>query len=516
MNLLIGLIFSVINFLFQIRPRIYNRYFGVDTWRNLSIADYIRDHKRLPDFLPKYMIRGPYDYPPFICILLALFPKKFIEDYQGFISPFIDSIHNFFVFIVSYLLTAGDIRISILVQLIHILTPSVVMENSSLTARGLGSFMFSLSFLSIIFYSVYNSFPLLIAAIFFTVILLFTQKMAVQTLFFLCIFFSLIEFNILYIGIFLISVLLAIIVSGGFYLRVLKGQLAVLKYFRIIINDRYAHQVRGNTPVLQSRDFVSKVNSMIGRYPILALVSANPFMFIAFIIGIVSLFNPGLGFGTVPDLRSEARRIGTVPLFLFTNKFILWIMTLYILGLATAQIKPLQFLGEGVKYLTYGVFPAAFIISLSVFSCSNNLFSLFVILTMAGCLLQILILQNNAIIKDSMRTVTPGLRNIMNYLQNTQGEVRLATMPFSLSDTVAYFTKCNILSSDSGYVLGNSKDYLDYYPVIKKPLDEIFEKYKINYLLINENYVKVEELPLREKNVVLKEEQFYLLKTKYD
>lgn len=502
MNLLIGLIFSVINFLFQIRPRIYNRYFGVDTWRNLSIADYIRDHKRLPDFLPKYMISGPYDYPPFICILLALLPKKFVEEYQGFISPFIDSIHNFFVFIVSYLLT-GDIRISILVQLIHILTPGVVMENSSLTARGLGSFMFSLSFLSAVLYSVYNSFPLLIAAIFFTVILLFTQKMASQTMFFICIFFSLIEFNILYIGIFLISVLLAVIVSAGFYLRVLKGQLAVLKYFRIIIKDRYAHQVRGNTPALQSKDFVGKINWMIGKYPILALVSANPFMFIVFIIGIASLFYPALG-------------PGTVPVSIFTNKFILWIMALYIFGFATAQIKPLQFLGEGVKYLTYGVFPAAFIISLNVFSYANNFFSLFVILTMVGCLLQILILQNNAIIKDNMRTVTPKLRNIMNYLQNIQGEVRLATMPFSLSDTVAYFTKCNILSSDSGYVLGNSQDYLDYYPVIRKPLDEIFEKYKINYLLINENYVKIEELPLKEKNVILKEDLFYLLKTKYD
>src|SRR3989338_5313940 len=110
MNIFIGLVFSMFNFIFQIRPRLYNRYFGVDTWRNLSIADYIREHKKLPDYLPKYMLKGPFDYPPVICIISALLPKNFVEKYNGFISPFIDSVHNFFLFVFSYYLT-GNITI---------------------------------------------------------------------------------------------------------------------------------------------------------------------------------------------------------------------------------------------------------------------------------------------------------------------------------------------------------------------------------------------------------------------
>jgi len=103
--ILSGIAVSLLGYLIQVRPRFYNRYFGVDTWRNLSISDYIRTHKRLPEELPKYMLKGPFDYPPFLNIILALLPKKFVEDYQGFISPIFDTINNILIFIVTYILT---------------------------------------------------------------------------------------------------------------------------------------------------------------------------------------------------------------------------------------------------------------------------------------------------------------------------------------------------------------------------------------------------------------------------
>ena len=148
-----GLGISLFGYLIQTRPRFYNRFFGVDTWRNLSIADYIRAHKELPQQLPKYILKGPFDYPPFLNILLAILPKKFVEDCQGFISPVFDCLNNFIVFTLTFILTK-DLSIAAFAQLIYIVTPMIVMENASLNARSLGGLLFSLSFLSALFYSI--------------------------------------------------------------------------------------------------------------------------------------------------------------------------------------------------------------------------------------------------------------------------------------------------------------------------------------------------------------------------
>lgn len=173
--ILSGLGVSLFGYLIQVRPRFYNRYFGVDTWRNLSIADYIRAHKELPHQLPKYMLKGPFDYPPFLNILLALLPKKFVEDYQGFISPAFDCLNSFIVFTLTFILTKG-LAIAVFAQLVYMLTPMIVIENSSLNARSLGGLLFSLAFLSTIFYSV-NPRPLLfILAVVFTTALLFLKR----------------------------------------------------------------------------------------------------------------------------------------------------------------------------------------------------------------------------------------------------------------------------------------------------------------------------------------------------
>lgn len=499
-----GLIISLLGYILQVRPRFYNRYFGVDTWRNLSIADYIRTHKRLPQQLPKYMLEGPFDYPPFLNIILALLPKKFVEDYQGFISPFFDTINNIIVFIVSYILTK-DLSVAIFSQLIYILSPILVIENASLNARSLGSLFFYLAFLSTIFYSINHSPFLFLCAILFTTLLLFSQKMAAQTLFFLSLFFSVIEQNFIYLFILSISVILAIVVSRGFYMRILVGQLSVLKYFRMIIKNRYAHQVRGVIPASKNRDFIDMLKTTIREYPLFALVGSCPLITIGFLISLWLLIFPQNTF-----------LIYYPGLSLISYKFALWVVVLYGLGIITAQIRPFQFLGEGIKYLVYAGLPASFIISITTFDLfinrGNTVLLIFIICILFLSLIQIFLLQNKAVINDITRSVTPALRRIMDFLQRQSSQINLATIPFSLSDCIAYFTKSNILSSDSAYVLGNNPDYLDYYPVLRRPLEEILNKHNINYLLIDKNYVNLDELKLSRIKVVLEEGNLCLIK----
>ncbi|MDD4979707.1 MAG: hypothetical protein PHC54_00345 [Candidatus Omnitrophica bacterium] len=502
--ILLGIAVALLGYLIQVRPRFYNRYFGVDTWRNLAIADYIRTYKRLPDQLPKYMLKGPFDYPPFLNIILALLPKKFIENYQGFISPVFDALNNILVFTVTYILTR-DLAVAVFAQLVYMASPLIAIENTSLNARSLGSLLFTLAFLSAVFYSINHAPQFFVWAVIFTTLLLFSQKMAAQTLFLLSLFLGLIERNPVYLVILGISVMLAIIFSRGFYIRILTGQLSVLKYFRMIIKNRYAHQVRGVIPAAKNRDFIDGLKNTIRKYPLFALAASCPLTTMGFLISLWLLIFPRNTF-----------LMHYPGLSLITHKFVLWIVVLYGLGIITAQLGPFQFLGEGIKYLVYAVLPASFIISITVFDLfthkGNAFLLIFIICLLPLSLAQIILLQNKAVIKDITRSVTPALRKMMDFLDEQSTQVKLATIPFSLSDCVAYFTKSDILSSDSAYVLGNNPDYLDYYPVLRRPLEEILNKHKINYLLIDKNYVSLGELNLTATNVVLEEANLCLIK----
>ena len=499
-----GLGISLFGYLIQTRPRFYNRFFGVDTWRNLSIADYIRAHKELPQQLPKYILKGPFDYPPFLNILLAILPKKFVEDCQGFISPVFDCLNNFIVFTLTFILTK-DLSIAAFAQLIYIVTPMIVMENASLNARSLGGLLFSLSFLSALFYSINPSPFLFILAIVFTTVLLFSQKMAAQTLFFLSLAVSILEKNFIYLLIIAISLITAIFISRGFYIKIMAGQLSVLKYFRMIIKDRYSHQLRGALPASRNKDFIEGIKATIREYPLFALIASCPLIAVGFLMAVWILLYPGNSF-----------LMHYPGLSLISHKFALWLVILYSFGIITAQIKPFQFLGEGMKYLAYAALPSSFIISVTAFDLlinRGNPSLLFLIICIAFLsLLQILFLQNKGVIKDNTRTITASLRQVMDFLQKQPAEVRLATIPFSLSDAAAYFTKSNILSSDSAYVLAHNPDYLDYYPVLRKPLEEILNKHNMNFLLIDKNYVGLKELNLSRINILLEAGNLCLLK----
>ena len=97
---LYGLVIPVLSFFLQVWPRLINRYFGVDTWRHLMVADYVRENRHLPESMKsRYILPAPFGYPPVIVILLAIFPKKIAEKFQFVFSPLFDSFSNYFIFV---------------------------------------------------------------------------------------------------------------------------------------------------------------------------------------------------------------------------------------------------------------------------------------------------------------------------------------------------------------------------------------------------------------------------------
>ena len=500
MFLLVGIAIAAVSFIIQIRPRISVRYFGVDGWRHLMVADYIRENKHYPKWMDKFLIESPSDYPPGLRFLLAVFPKEFIKKYEWLVCPAIDFIHNLFILGVVYYLSHSLI-LAVLAQIIYLSAPLTIMENSNLSARSLASLLFSLTFIGILLFSISGGWLLFIYCVAMVCILLLSHRMSVQTLLFTCIFFSIYELSITYIGIYLLGTLLAVIVSKGFYLKILRGHLAVIEYYKQNLKFRYAHEVKGLPKKGEkSDDMVFNLYQKVRSAPFIAVFAANPAVVLIFIFIVLRAINGDVVYESMPQI--------------LVAKFVSWAIFLLAVGIIIRSFKCVEHMGEGERYIEYAGLPIAVIGSLTVY----YLYSLNPILTVIAFIFLIIFtelipafyIQQKVIIDDKERSVSKDLREIFDYIDKIEGEVRLMCIPHLMSTPVMYFTKAKTLSTDSA--IAHITDLADVLPVIRKPLKEIFKKYNINYLLLNEHYAKFDELKLDKNDVkVISQKGIFLL-----
>src|SRR3989344_4496295 len=226
MILISSLIIPILLFFFESYPRFINKYFGVDVWTRLIETDHVRkNNHKMPGKITKgFIINGFFDYPPLFPFLLSFIPKKTLEQFQGFVAPFFDAIHCLVVFLISFQLT-GKLEISLLSQFIYMLTPLIVLENSYLTPRSFGYLNFTLALYPLLIYSVSPKLIYLLIGFIFSVVIFLSHRFATQSFLFAILLFSFLDQTLFYMFIFTLSLLTAILVTKGYYLKVLKGHL---------------------------------------------------------------------------------------------------------------------------------------------------------------------------------------------------------------------------------------------------------------------------------------------------
>jgi len=490
MVFLIGILTALAGYLLESWPRWRVRYFGIDTWRHLMVADFIRREKRFPKTLPeKYILPEASDYPPLFRLLLAFFPKKFLENWQGFISPAFDFLHSLFLYFFVYSLTR-NVAIACMAQIAYVANPLIVMENSNLTTRPVASLLFSLSFVPLLYYAHFGGGGMLAFALIGMTILILTHRFALQGLVALTLSFVILQKSWIPLAVLLVSMALAVIVTKGFYLKVLWGHIQMLNWWRLNIHNRYAHQVRGLIKKGEkSPDIVFRMYQFVLRLPPIAVLAAIPC--VVFAVAVVLWYY----FGWV---IADFSRMG-IPSQIFESLG-LWALTLMCVGIFIRSFKFVEWAGEGERYMEFGAFPTAILTSLFVWNVYRVwptwlVFAGFGLFILIGGLLPAIFLQKKVIIDSKDRSIGPDMRNCFQFVkEHLKGEVRMATIPLGLADSMMYFTQAKVFSTDSS--LAHYNHYSDFFPVIQKPLNEIFDKYQVNTLFLNQNYAKVEELPL--------------------
>lgn len=472
--ILLAFIIPIIAFLFEAYPRFLNRKFGVDIWTHLLYLKEYHKQKGIPKKIKNgFLIPGNYDYPPIFIIILSKFPFKLVEKYEFLFSPFFDSLLIILIFHISFYLT-GNLFLSLVTQMIYTLTPIIVLENSSATPRSLGYSLFTILFLSLFLFIRDKQFFFLFPAILSGTLIFLSHRFTTQGFLFFSVFFTILEKNPVYVGTFILSFILAIILSKGFYLKVLKGHIGNLKFWADNINYRFSHQVKGTYKEHKTKDFIFRLYNEFLKFPPFVLTITNPWTLSAFFM---------LFFAFPQDY--------------FIQRLVFWVVFSYVLALSTSWIPQLRFLGEGQRYLELSAFPTALLASMTFFQYLKtdfkNILLLYYMLVAIVSFITIVVIQRKGIIKDKLRTVTTDMEKMFDFLRSLKEKPKLLCIPHQITTSTIYHTGCPVFVNANYSTINKISEV---YPYIRKPIRKIMRKYNLDMILLNEEYAKIEDLKL--------------------
>lgn len=498
---LAGFIIPIVSFFLQSYPRFFNKTFGVDVWTRFLEIDLVRknNHKIPSDINDGFILRGNFDYPPLFPIVLSFFPKKTLENIQGFVAPFFDALHCTVVFFLAYFLT-GRIEIAILAQVIYMVIPIVALENSYLAPRSFGYLFFTLALFPLLYYST-NSQPIfLLVGFIFTTIVFLAHRFATQSLLFVSIFFSLWEMTPLYILIFLAGFISAIVVTKGYYLKVLEGHWYNIHFWIVNYKNRWAHQVTGKTQGEGKRDLIGKIYILLSKLSPITLFGLNFWAISGIIFVVLVIFNV-----SIPGLDNQLYR-----------KLAAWILFFYFWAILILSVKRLLAIGEGQRYLEMATAPSAILASILYFAFLQTPYAtwatILLIVMVVFNLALILFVQSKVVIKDKTRSVTNDMTNIFAYINKLKKQPRIVCLPLQITTMTIYNSKADVFVNANNKVL--IPDFLDYFPIMKLTIKQLAKKWNLDYLLLRESYATLKELKLNKKDIVFRSGDIVLVKIK--
>lgn len=482
MNIFLGFIVPIIALLFESYPRLLNRTFGVDIWTHLLYLLEYRRHGRIPGVIENkgFIVGGEYDYPPVFISILSRFSNDFVRKYEYFFSPFWDASYIYVMFIFCLNVT-HNFWFSIIVQLIYLLTPIIVIENSSATPRSLGYFLFGILFVSMYYFNSSQNFQFLVLALVVGPIILLSHRFTTQGFFFYSLFYLFIYKNLYFLFVFLWSIIASLIVSRGFYLKVLKGHIGNLIFWNNVIKYRYAHQVNGLALKRDSSDLITSLYQQFLKFPPFVLAITNPWLL--FLLGYLVL----------------RQTLSSLDIY-----FLLWVGFSYLLAVTTIVVEKLRFLGEGQRYLELSAFPASYLTTKLLFIqySHNNILIFLYAITALLAFITIYVIQQKAIVNDKLRTLTKDLKTMYIYLHSLKRKPRLLCIPHQITTNTIYHTGCPVFVNAD---YRNITKISDVYPYIRLPLQVIMNKYKLDMILLNEHYASISDLNISE----------YIIKKRY-
>lgn len=465
LNIFVFIVIILVTFFFRIYTRIKIKYYGDDTWIHMLWADYLRRRTRISQFHKFSLIDTKCDYPLGLAKILSFFKKDFCERYQFLFSPLIDTLNVILVFSLALYLSK-NLWIAIAASIFYAVNPALVFSCSYLGPRPLGYLFFNIT-LSLLLFAELNILNLLFLA-FFAALVMNTHKMATQAVLFLLLCFSVIYKNFLYLSIIPLIFITALIISKGYYWEVLKGHLRHIKNHIFYL---FSKETR--------------------KYP------QGPF---------TNSLLKAVFWGFILVLFYQFLK----PFNIFQKNLFFWAAILYFIFVLTTFLKPLQFLGQGYRYLEYAMVPFSILMSQVIVSrpeiwyITVPLFLFYISLSIK----KIFGLKEK-LHKDYTNILDKDRFKVFDFLKKSSGE-NIFCLPSGMSNSVAYFARKKILWPIRDW---DKVPWL--FPYVKLPIsfpiNEIIKKYKVDFILLHKQFAKYTDFGVANYSRVHNMERYQLI-----
>ena len=443
-----------------------------------------------------------------------MLPEKILENYHRFINPVLDLVESAFLYWFIYI-SSGDNGFSAALiaasvgAIVYAVIPNLNTENLSMNVRTFASLINTALLLMIIFYkttapaALYGKIFIIASLLICGFILFMTHKMAVQNFVFMMISLSIVKIDPDYPLLLVAIIIVTFILSGGFYVKVLKAHIDILMFWKKNLENLCVRQYE-DSPVYGGRPedsqtkfhlpgikgFVRHLKVISGFNPFAVFLGVYPFLGEK-----ITLLNPG----------SSATEI-----------IWWWGILTYFMVFATTYIKPLRFLGEGWKYIKFAAFPTAFItadILLYVLSDSatktTGAFVVFLFVAcLAACVLITLRLQNKFRSERTMGILDENLMAVFDYIKSLDGK-SLACIPTHISNAAVFYTGKKVLWG--GHSIVSSLE--GFFPVIMNPLEYYIKKYGISYIVLDTSYIPPDKIKLSSYRLLFNSGRYNIYET---
>ena len=466
-----------------------HRYQGCDAYYFLLTAEIFKKNKKIPITLPPYYLADIEEqwYPPGFSIFLGLLPSQLLKKYHWLINSMLDFINLVTLNIILWYLNCSLENIFIS-NLIYIFTPTLTLEYRGLTSRSLANLLFTWFMVSL-FFGLNDGF-LVLVAIFFWIIILLTHKLTVQLGIVMGMMLSIILKTWTPIIVIFSGIFLTIIFSKGYYLKIVKHHWDIVSFWHKNLKFQGAHQVY-HSPIYGNPESY-KIHSSLSIQILKLfkqLLGHNPFVLFL----IVSFWeNPNVDF-----------KITSFDLVNFKVFCQIWGIVVVVWCIFTTLVPYFKALGEGYKYLKYSVFPMSV---LGIFM-SKHLIILGSILALVGLLTKNIENQKPRYNKGQLEEA---LKQCIEWIRKHEEIDYIGCISCHLCDPIVYFCRRKVLWGTHHYCF--NEKVIDFFPVLRKSLKELSEKYRLKYWLIDVSYVDPEYLGFSENSCVFKNSKYWLVK----
>ncbi|UCH33331.1 MAG: hypothetical protein JSV65_12195 [Armatimonadota bacterium] len=437
------------------------RFRGVDTWFHLHIADCVRAQGRRFRSADCFVPSGIYDYPPALGWVLSRLPREAAARWQWLLSPVAEAGHTALTCALAYYLWRDPLSAA-MAGLIYAVTPVSVGISCELTPRALGALLLSVAVgASVVAAQAANAYsvPLFAGSVAAVGLLLMTHRMSTQALLPIAVGVAAFTGHVAVLAAVAAAVAATVVLTRGHYITVLRGHLIELRFW-----FRNVHRLDEARPLKLLADHgqaaADERRSLRSRAAtVYRLVRHLPFILV--------FVGASWGLWTAAPL---------------SRPFVAWGAIAYVAFVATTYVRPLRFLGEGYRYLTYAALPIAVTAGGALVPLSRGWPSLYIA---AGLALAISLRELRGRYAwaqhQAKETVNPSLMSILDFLRQ-RNEDGVVCVPVGLANSVAYFAKKRTLRHGASAALSELEFF---YPLVQEPLEAVVQRFHANWLLVD-------------------------------